>query len=165
MDKLNRRLGLVSLFLLGILTTVFLTMLLFNVTDYGITIASFGATAFMVLARKNVEKRRIFGAYLIATFIGYFFSRFQTNNFSVALATVASFLAMTFFEVQHPPALAMSVAVILNRFTFWTNILIVLCIFTILFMTITLKAFWKNPNKVLTFLQIEREKINWNFLE
>jgi hypothetical protein len=162
-DDLNRRIGLVLLFTLGITTVIFVTMLLFNITDYGITIASFGATAFMVLSRNKISKRRIMASYFLATVVGFIFSKFPTSSLNAALAAVTSFILMTLFSAQHAPALAMSVAVMLNKFSFWTDLLIVLCIFFIIFMAYILKAFWKHPERVLSFVQIESEKIRWDF--
>lgn len=164
-DDLNKRIGLVLLFVVGLTTIIFVTMLLFNITDYGITIASFGATAFMVLSRSKVSKRRILASYLIATVIGFIFSRFPSSTLNAALAAVSSFVIMTLFSAQHPPALAMSIAVMLNKFSLWTDLLIVLCIFFIIFMAYILKAFWKHPERVLSFVQIETEKIRWDFLD
>ena len=46
--------------IIGLLISLFVTMLLFKITDFGITIASFGATIFMALSRDNLKKKKIY---------------------------------------------------------------------------------------------------------
>ena len=59
--KVKKSIAVALSLILGISITIFATMLLLNVTDYGITIASFGATLFMVLSSKKLEKKKIYG--------------------------------------------------------------------------------------------------------
>ena len=51
----------------------------------------------------------------------------------------------------------------LNKFSLWVDFFIVFCIFLIIAMTITLKMFLKDPEKVAKFIELEEEKIKWNF--
>ena len=148
---------------LGIAIMIFITMLLFNVTDYGITIASFGATIFMIISKGKFSKRKIFGSYIIATAMGFAFSRASSSLLNVALAAVTSVILMTFLEFQHAPAIGMSIAMVLNRFSFWTDAIVLVCIFLILSGTIVLKYVILNPKDVINFVEIEEEKIKWNF--
>jgi hypothetical protein len=139
-------------------------MLLFNVSDYGITIASFGASVFMILSRKKLSKKKVFGAYLLSATIGYLFSRISSLlSLNVALATITSFAAMTFLEFQHAPALGLSMALVMNKFSIWTNIIILLCILFILGMAVVLKTVLQKPDKVLAMLNLDKRKIKWNF--
>lgn len=163
-QELKNKLVTYFLILFGFIISIFVTMLLFNVSDYGITIASFGASVFMILSRKNLSKKKIFGAYLLSTFIGFLFSRLSTlSSLNVALATITSFATMTFFDFQHAPALGLSMAMVMNKFSFWTDIIIVLCILFILAMTVVLKTVLQNPDKVLAMFNLDKRKIKWNF--
>jgi len=162
--KVNKSIAVTLSLALGLAIIVFVTMLLFNVTDFGITIASFGATIFMLLSKNNLKKRTIFGSYVVATIIGFIFSNLSDmKSFNLALAAVSSILIMTFLNLQHAPAIGISIAMVLNKFSFWTDFIILFCIFFILAMTILLKIFLKDPTKVITFVDIEEEKIKWKF--
>jgi CBS-domain-containing membrane protein len=150
--------------ILGMSIILFVTMLLFNVTDYGTTIASFGATIFMVLSQSKVSRKKIFGAYIVAALAGYMFSRFsEVTQLNAALAAIASIVLMTMFEFQHAPAIGIALSMVLNKFSFWIDVLVILCIFMILGMTITLKLFLQSPEKMIKFIELEEEKIKWNF--
>ena len=151
---------------LGLAIIIFVTMLLFNVTDYGITIASFGATVFMILSKKKLNKKVIFGSYLLATALGFMFSNLSDiKSLNATLAAVSSIVLMSFLELQHTPAIGMSVAMVLNKFSFWTDFVILFCIFFIIFITIMLKIFMEEPESILTFVNMDEEKIKWNFKE
>ncbi len=161
---MKKKVRLVLLVGIGLLITTFITMVLFNVSDYGITVASYGATVFMLLSKKNLKTKKIFGAYFIATMIGYLFSRLPTvTAFNVALASISSFIIMTVLSLQHAPALGIAVAMVLNKFSFVTDIIVLLCIFMILGIVYILKTYMNDPDKVNNFVRIETEKINWNF--
>lgn len=161
--KVKKSIAVTLSLVLGFTITLFVTMLLFNVTDYGITIASFGASIFMIFSQKNLTKRKILGAYSLATLIGYIASKiFLSQSFSVALAAVISVILMTVLELQHPPAIGMSVAMVLNKFSFLTDIIVLICLVFILTMVYLLKTFLKDPQKVINFVEIEEEKIKWN---
>lgn len=163
-EKTYRKIA-ISLFLgLSLLILIFSVMLLFNVTDYGITIASFGASVFMVLSKKKISYRQIFGSYIIASIIGFIFSKLPISSlFAVATAVVSSVAVMTFLETQHTPAIGISIAMVLNKFSFWTDLIVVLSILTILGIAVMLKSFVKDPKKLLNFVKIETDKINWDF--
>lgn len=161
--KLKKGIAVTLSVLLGLAILVFVVMLLFNVTDYGITIASFGATVFMILSRPNLSKKKVFGAYFVATTMGYLFSRLSLiKSADVALAAVSSVAIMTILEFQHAPAIGMSVAMVLNGFPLWVDVVVLLCIFAILGMTLLLKGFMEQPHKFINFIEIEEEKIKWN---
>ncbi len=148
---------------LGLAITIFVTMVLFNVTDYGITIASFGATIFMILSKKDINKKAIFGSYFISTLLGFLFSKLSSiTSLNVTLAVVSSILAMTLFDLQHPPAIGIAAAMVLNKFSFWIDVLVLIYVFFIIIMTLTLKEFMQNPTKILSFIEIEEEKIKWD---
>ena len=154
----------ISLFLIiGLCITVLGTVLLFNVTDYGIAIASFGATIFMIISRKKIDKRKIFGAYLVGISVGFIFSKLSVVFLNAALAAVISVILMTILELQHAPAIGISIAMVLREFSFSTVIIILLCIFGIFGIALMTKLFLKDPQKVLNFVEIEDEKIRWNF--
>jgi hypothetical protein len=151
---------------LVLVTTIFATMYLFNLTDYGVTIASFGTTIFMILSKKGIKKRIIFGSYLIAVILGIVFSELSTvTTLNVALAAISSVILMTIFEFQHAPAIGISIAMVLNKYSFLTDFIVLLCIFIILIMAVILKIFLHNPSKIINFIEIEEEKIKWNFKE
>ncbi len=161
--KIKKEIAVTLSVLLAITILVFVVMLLFNVTDYGITIASFGATVFMILSRPKLSKKKIFGAYFVSTLMGYVFVRFSiSQSADVALAAVSSVVIMTILEFQHAPAIGMSVAMVLNRFPFWVDLVVLLCIFSIIGMTLLLKKFIQQPDKFINFIEIEEEKIKWN---
>ena len=161
---MKKELRLVLLVGLCILITILVTMILFNVSDYGITVASYGATVFMLFSKKSISKKKIFGAYFIATIIGFLFSKLPTvTSFNVALATISSFVLMTIFSFQHAPALGVTVAMVLNKFSFLTDIIVLFCIFLILSIAYVLKLYLSNPEKIINFVKIETEKISWNF--
>jgi hypothetical protein len=162
--KIKKNIAVALSLAFGISVSLFVIMLLFNVTDYGITIASFGATIFMVLSKKNLKKRVLFGSYMVGGLIGFMFSRLSDmTTFNVGLAAVSSVIIMTVLELQHAPAIGMAVAMVLNKFPFWTDVLIILCIFFIIGVTLVLKTFLEDPAKVVNFVEIEEERIKWNF--
>ncbi len=161
--KVKKSIAVALSLILGISITIFVTMLLLNVTDYGITIASFGATLFMVLSSKKIEKRKIYGSYALATVIGVLFSKTSSlQALDVALAAVSSVIFMTVLNLQHPPAIGIAVSMVLNKFSIFTDIVVLLCLFFIISMTFLLKAFLNDPKKVINFIEIEEEKIKWN---
>ncbi|MBN2367722.1 HPP family protein [Candidatus Woesearchaeota archaeon] len=162
--KVKKHIAVSLAMALGLAVTVFVIMLLFNVTDYGITIASFGASVFMILSRKGISTKKVFGAYLVAVVIGYFASSINfLGNLNVAVAAVTSVILMTLMELQHAPAIGMAVATVLNKFSLSTDIVVVFCIFIILYMTLLLKYVLREPQKVMKFIDIEEEKIKWKF--
>ena len=147
----------------GFLLTFFVTMLLFNVTDYGITIAAFGASIFMIITKSRVSHKKIFGSYLVAIVLGYVFSKMPTwTSFNVALTAITSIVAMSMLKFEHAPAIGIGVAMVLNKFTFWTDVIVALCLFFIIGMVILIKNFFSDPDKLLNYIRIENEKINWN---
>ena len=148
---------------IGLAITFFVTVLLFNVTDYGITIASFGGSIFMILSKSSVDKRKIFGAYIVGSSMGYLFSILPFTSISAALAAISSFALMTLLDFQHPPAIGISIALILNKFSLWTDIIVIGCIFFILSMVIILKIFMQSPERIINFIEIEEEKISFKF--
>ena len=162
--KVYRKIAITLFLVLGLLVVVFAAMLLFNVTDYGITIASFGATVMMILSKKKVENRKIIGAYIAASVIGFIMARVPGSVlFNVAVAGVASVIAMTVLEMQHAPAIGIAIAMVLNNFSFWTDVTIIFSILLIIGMAMILKSFIRNPERILNFVKIETEKINWDF--
>jgi hypothetical protein len=164
--KVKKSIAMTLVLALGIAIIVFVTMLLFNLTDYGITLASFAASIFMILSKKDIKKRAIFGSYLVATLMGFMFSNLsQIRTLNVALAAVSSVILMTFLDLQHTPAVGMSISLVLNNFAFMTDILILFCILLILAMTLTLKIIFNNPTKIIRFIEVENDKIEWNFKE
>jgi hypothetical protein len=149
---------------LGMIIILFITMLLFNVSDYGITIASFGATIFMVLSKKKISHRMVFGSYLISTAFGFLFSRLsELTSLNVALAVICSIVVMTLLQLQHAPAIGMSIAIVLNKFNAWTDLMILFSIFLILGMTLFLKVSLTDPVKALRFIELDEERIKWKF--
>ena len=147
-----------------LLISILATILLFNVTDYGITIASFAATVFMVISRKKINTKKIFGSYLLVALLGYIYSVLPTPKlFNVAAVTVSSVLFMILVGLQHAPAIGIAIALVLNNFTFWNNVIIMSCIFLILGISLLLRELLKNPDKISNFVKIETEKIHWNF--
>ncbi len=162
-NKLKKKLVTYFLIIFGLAISVFVAMLLFNVSDYGITIASFGASVFMILSRNRLSKKKVFGAYIIAMLIGYGFSKLsQIASLNMALATIFSFAAMTLLEFQHAPALGLSMAIVLNKFPFWSDVIIVMCILFILTMAVVLRTVLQNPDKVLELLNLDERKIKWD---
>ncbi len=161
--KVKKNIAVFLSLVLGISITVFVAMLLFNVTDYGITIASFGATLFMILSKKKLKKNKIYGSYAVATLIGVIFANLSgMQSLNLALAAVSSVIFMTLLNIQHPPAIGIAVSMVLNQFSIFTDIVVLLCLFFIISMTLILKLFLDNPNKVINFIEIEEEKIKWN---
>ncbi|NTV23419.1 MAG: hypothetical protein HGA85_03525 [Nanoarchaeota archaeon] len=152
---------------IGLVTIIFVTMLIFNLTDFGITIASFVSTVFMILTKKKVSRKQIFGSYLLAGLLGFLFSNIsEITSLNVAMAAVSSVLAMTLLGLQHPPAIGMSVALVLNKFSFVTDVFVLFCIIVILGLCILLREFVRDPNAVMKFVEIdEGEKIKWNIPE
>lgn len=165
--KLNKSVAIGLSLVLGLAILLFVIMLLFNVTDYGITIASFGATIFMILSKKGAKKRTIFGSYFIAIILGFMFSALSDiNSLNAGLAAISSIVLMTLLDLQHPPAVGISIAMVLNNFSFATDVIVLMCIFFIISVTMVLKAFLENPHKIMNFIsmiEIEEEKINWKF--
>jgi CBS-domain-containing membrane protein len=154
----------VALLLLGFSIVFFVMMLLSIVTDYGITIASFGATVLMIFSRKTLQHRKIIGAYLLASIIGCIGSMLPTMaSFNLALASILSFAVMTLLDVQHAPAIGLAISMALNKFSIWTDIIVAVCIFIIIGMALLLKAYLRDPDRFLKMVNIETEKINWNF--
>ncbi len=134
--KVKKSIAVALSLILGISITIFVTMLLLNVTDYGIT---------------------------IATVIGVLFSKTSSlQALDVALAAVSSVIFMTVLNLQHPPAIGIAVSMVLNKFSIFTDIVVLLCLFFIISMTFLLKAFLNDPKKVINFIEIEEEKIKWN---
>jgi len=149
---------------LGMAIIIFVTMLLFNVSDYGVTIASFGATIFMVLSKKKISHKAVFGSYLIAAAFGFVFSKLPfVTSLNVALAVICSILTMTLLELQHAPAIGISIAIVLNKFNVWTDVMILFCIFLILSMTLFLKLSLTDPVKALRFIELDEDRIKWKF--
>jgi hypothetical protein len=149
---------------LGMVILIFITMLLFNVSDYGITIASFGATIFMVLSKKKISHRIVFGSYMIATVFGFLFSNIsEMASLNVALAAIGSIIVMTLLELQHAPAIGMSIAIVLNKFNIWTDLMILFSIFLIFGLTLYLKISLTDPVKALRFIELDEERIKWRF--
>ena len=149
---------------LGMTIIVFITMLLFNVSDYGMTIASFGATIFMVLSKKKINNKAVFGSYLTASVFGFMFSMTPFPiSLNLALAVVCSILSMTLLEFQHGPAIGISIAMVLNKFNMWTDFMILFCIFLILGMTLFLKVSLTDPVKALKFIELDEDRIKWKF--
>ena len=147
----------------GFILTFFVTMLLFNVTDYGITIAAFGASIFMIISKPRISHKKIFGSYLIAIALGYVFSKIPTwTSFNVALTAISSIVAMSMLKFEHAPAIGIGVAMVLNKFSFWTDVIVALCLFFIIGMAILIKNFFSNPDRVLNYIKIENEKVNWS---
>ncbi|MEM4397567.1 MAG: HPP family protein [Candidatus Woesearchaeota archaeon] len=167
--RINKKIAILIPLIFSIAIIVFLTMLIFNVTDYGITIASLGASIFMILSNKKINKKVIFGSYIISTVIGFLFSTLTSvKSLNLALAAVSSILIMTLFDMQHAPAIGMSVAIVLNKFSILTDFLILGYIFFIFSLTILLKLHISNPNALLNYLnigEVKEEKIKWNFKE
>ena len=149
--------------ILGFIFIVLLIGYLFNVSDYGIAFASFGATIFMILSSKRIEYKKIFGAYLIGVLIGFLFSKFSIVFLNSALAVISSVVALTLLEFQHAPAIGMTISMVLNHFSLGTLIFVLLSIFTIIGITILLKSMVNDPEKIINFVDIEKEKIKWDF--
>ena len=111
-----------------------------------------------------MSTRRVFGAYFVAVITGFIFSVMpMVKSFNVAFAAVISVVLMTVLEFQHPPAIGIAVATVLHRFTFWTDVIVVLCIFFILYITLLLKYILREPQRLMNFVEIEEEKIKWKF--
>ncbi|MEM3374068.1 MAG: HPP family protein [Candidatus Woesearchaeota archaeon] len=167
--QINKTIAIALPLIFGLALIIFLTMLIFNVTDYGITIASFGASIFMILSHKSINKKMLYGSYIVGTFVGYLFSTLTTiKSLNVALAAISSILIMTLLDLQHAPAVGISAAIVLNKFSFWVDLLILIYIFFIFTLTWLLKLHITDPNKVLTYLpiaEIKEEKIKWNIRE
>ncbi|MBT3720845.1 hypothetical protein HN789_04230 [archaeon] len=162
-NELKRKLATYFLLAFGFVISGFVIMLLFNVSDYGITIASFGATIFMILSRSNLSKKKVYGSYMLAAAIGFLFSKITTiASLNLTLATVSSFVIMTLLEFQHAPALGLSMAMVLNKFPLMTDIIILCCILFIITMTIVLKVVLQKPEKVLAVFNLDRRKIKWD---
>ncbi len=162
--KIKKSVAVTLSLALGVAVIIFVAMLLLNVSDYGITIASFGATIFMILSKKDIPKKLIFGSYLAAGIAGFAFSNLsEITSLNVALAAVSSIIIMTVLGLQHPPAIGIAAALVLNKFQFWTDLLILAYIFFILGLTLFLKGFIQNPLKAIKFVEIEKDRIKWNF--
>jgi len=136
-------------------------MLLFNVTDYGITIASFGATIFMILSDHEIKLKKIFGSYLVATFLGYVFTLIDIKG-SASIAAIASIMVMTYLEFQHTPAIGMTVAMVLNKFPLKIDLIVLISIFVIVAITVILSKFIHTPDVILKHFNFKEEKIKWN---
>ncbi|MFH2020383.1 MAG: HPP family protein [archaeon] len=163
-NKLKKLLATSLFFSICIALTLLVMMVLSIVTDYGITIASFGATIFMILSKKKLSRKKIFGAYMLAACIGSIGSVLPTmTSFSIALTGLVSFFAMSFFDLQHAPAVGFAISMVLNKFPFWTDILVSFCIFIIIGMALIVKFYLKDPDALFEIVHIEREKIKWNF--
>jgi CBS-domain-containing membrane protein len=149
---------------LTLLISLFVTMLLLKITDYGITVASFGATIFMMLSKKKVRNKQIFGAYFVATVTGYLSSRISGHTtLNLALAAVSSIALMTVLEFQHTPAIGIAVAMVLNKFSFLVDFAVLLCILIIISLVLFLRIVMTSPEKISRFIEIEEDRIKWRF--
>jgi hypothetical protein len=147
----------------GITSLSFILALFFNVTDYGITIASFCTTILMVLSSKKTNHKKIFGAYLIASVLGYVFSLIPiATSLNIAFVVLSSIFVMDFFSFQHVPALGMAISFVINNFKFSSYIFLFVSLFGLISLAFVLKYFLKDPETVWNFVEIENDKINWN---
>ena len=161
--KHNKILKQILMIGFGITIFAFILALFFNVTDHGITIASFGATILMVLCSKKANHKKVFGSYLIATVVGFLFSKVPTPaSLNIAFATLGSILVMDLVKFQHAPALGIAIAFVMNNFKFSSYLFLVISIFGLLSLAYVLKYFLRDPEKVWNFIEIENDKINWN---
>lgn len=167
--NLNKKIAFILPLIFTLSIIILITILIFNVTDYGITIASLAATIFMILSNKSIKKRVIYGSYIVSTFVGFLFSTLSENKaLDLTLAVIASIIIMTLFDLQHAPAIGLSVSIVLNKFNLLIDIIILLYIFFIFGLTTLIKLHMSDPYKLISYLKIfevKEEKINWNLKE
>ena len=132
----------------SLLTTVvmFLVLMSMNVVpDNDVLVACIGATAFMVFAtpHKNISRERyIIPGYIIAMIVGVVCSLICHSSYMFhahlmpeyndeifgAIAVGLTMLAMVITNSEHPPAVTMALALVINSWTYRTILLTVLAI-------------------------------------
>jgi CBS domain-containing membrane protein len=128
---------------------VLLTLVALNMFSNQIVIASIGSTAFTVFTmphRRFTRPRFIIGGYVVGILVGLVcfwlmevlsindYLRLTTyyDEFFGAVAVGMSIFIMVMFNVEHPPATALALGMIINTWTIYTLVTTVLAVMLIL---------------------------------
>ncbi|MTI66051.1 MAG: HPP family protein [Firmicutes bacterium] len=123
--------------------TILIILLFLNLFTQASIIASLGATTFIVFAMPNsttAQRRNLVGGYLVGIVIGILSNIVATLLISNFLTSTQNFifilfgsisvgitiLTMVITDTEHPPAVGMSLALVLNSWNYKT-ILFVFC--------------------------------------
>lgn len=127
---------------------VFIALLLLNFISSELVIASIGSSAFVVFTMPNKQRsktRYILGGYSVGIFCGiscFYFSIYLLHVFPMlgsyydelfgAFAVGLSIFCMVIFDLEHPPASAVSLAMVINQWTILTLVVTLAAISVIL---------------------------------
>jgi hypothetical protein len=155
-EKILSELKSLSL-ILGVLTVAFVItllifLLLFNLSDFGVSFAAIAGTLFMIFTLKSKSEKitydKIFIGYAIASGCGFLSSVFgHENKVILAISLIMAIILMVLLDKVHTPAVAFVISFGLNQFSLFKIILILLCIYAITFIAKTVKFVLEHPER------------------
>ena len=169
-NKLLVKLRIWSLFISLLACAFFISLaiilLLFDLTDYGISFAAIGASIFMIYTQndhsRKISNKNMFGAYLIAGLSAYICMIFAHDIKVVgALSLLLAIVTMLVLRVVHTPAIGLVLSFVLNKFTLKSIILVLLCIFALIFIAKAIKYVLQNPDRF--HIKIYPYKVKFKF--
>lgn len=126
--------------------TMFIVLMTLNLVRSDLVIASIASTTFVIFTmphRQRARTRYVVGGYIICTVLGLISAQLASlfiNSFPNlaqfhdelfgAIAVGSSIFCMIIFDAEHPPAAAVALALIINKWTIWA--------FVVLFVALTI---------------------------
>lgn len=138
----NKKKYIVQCFLATMI--IFCVLMTLNLVSSDLVIASIASSAFVVFSMPHKVRSRsryIIGGYCVGLFVGlitYSFSLLFAENYPLlqhfrdeifgALAVGISIFLMVILDVEHPPAAAVALAMVINQWNKWTIIVTIVAI-------------------------------------
>jgi len=132
---------------------IFIVLLFMDFIDEAAVVSSFGATAFIVFALPHSQAssfKKVIGGYSVGILVGFIFASLCSLIPDVdmvvflALGIGISFFIMVLFDVEHPPAVGMTLGLILDGFNHKTVVIVFSGIALLLFLKTVLKKYMIN---------------------
>jgi len=153
---------LIAVLGLTLAISFFIIVTLFDITDYGISIAAIGASIYVIFSNRKVSYRMLFLAYVVAVASGSIAMLFDLpRNLGCTLAFLLSLFVLFFLNLRHTPAVGFAVSTVLHRFNLGTIFLVLGGIFLLFFIAKSVKNIIANPRRY--FIEIESPKIDFRF--
>jgi hypothetical protein len=166
MTKMKSWSILIALLIGAFVASTVIMVLLFDLTDYGISFAAIGATIFMVFTTSgnshSIKIKTLFGAYGIAGCISYIAIAVGRGNKIIgALAILLAIGMMIMLKWVHAPAIGFVLSFILNQFRVSIIVAVLFCIFSLIIIAKAIKSLVMNPSRY--HIKIDSNKVEFKF--
>jgi hypothetical protein len=168
MSRNNSKKPIKNIMLIGLGTSVSIIfgLLFYNLSNFGIALISVTISVLLILSKKRINLKKVYGAYAIAIMLGFLLSRLPFNvSINVVISLICAILLMDYASLQHAPALGIAISYVTNKVSFGTMFFISALIFMVFGLIYVLKIYLKNPKKLANIVEIEQEKVQWDFLK